>query len=250
MSNLSKIADLKENNLIKAFLITATILAAVSGVYASLDTFFGFTKLHSEYFVHAIYISIIIYLCALILLMFRNSSRPLAGLKNFTFDGSELWHGNEVSIAYRAVTFNLFLAKITSSIGKEKAEVIFFEAGKIAGVNFGEKFGTQIYPTELRGNGPLFSKLTLHERIKLWAEYDTTTGWGAIEANESLEKINIIIKHSELLKGDGGYGYAYFLAGYVESVLSGILHDISKNIEFQKPITKREKLIEFHLSKE
>jgi hypothetical protein len=84
----------------------------------------------------------------------------------------------------------------------------------------------------------------------LWADYDSSTGWGLVEAHEKPRSADIVVKHSTLFKGAGGKYFAHFLAGYCETVVNEITSDFGSPLNVDGPIKMHERSIEFTLCAE
>jgi hypothetical protein len=198
---------------------------------------------------HAAYIVIILFL-SLLAVEYRSKrqSGPLG--KSFEYDKEGvLWHGGEKAIAFRVVTFLALLERIGAQ-AVTSSDDAFLDAGRSAGQDFGQQFGAQIYPAELQKGGTPFRELSRSQRLKLWAEYDSSTGWGLLEAHEKPRSADIVVKHSTLFKGVGGKYFAYFLVGYCETVVNAITSDFGAPLKFQGQVQLRDRSIEFTLGTE
>jgi hypothetical protein len=114
---------------------------------------------------------------------------------------------------------------------KNRRIEVLLKTGQRCGKKFGKHFRTQMYPTDaiLKKISSLknFSDLTETERLTLWSDYDSDTGWGKISV--SLKGRNLIIKaiHPNLFSGEGGECFSYLMAGYSESVVNEIMSDLN-----------------------
>ena len=173
-------------------------------------------------------------------------------LIKFTYDGNGvLWHGNECNIALRDVTFLKLLNDISKEIPDEKdKKKIFLNAGCDMGRGFGRQFKSQIYPKEIMKKDIPFNQLPKNERLRLWAEYDSSTGWGLISEIDIGRSLYVTAKHPTLFDAEtGGECFSYIMAGYAESFVNEIISDIGIHYKFSGDIEidDNEK-ISFHLT--
>lgn len=241
---------LRRTPVLYALVSTGSIVGAVGGIYSVTKDIFQLPTPSLALLYHAAYLVVILFLSVL---AFEYRSKRQTGPlgKSFEYDrDGVLWHGGEKAIAFRVVTFLALLERVGQSDSEKPLENIFFDAGRASGSDFGQQFGTHIYPSELQKGGTPFRELSRSNRLKLWAEYDSSTGWGLLEAHEKPKSADIVVKHSTLFKGNGGRYFAYFLAGYCETVINAITSDFGAPLKLSDPVKIYDRSIEFTLSAE
>ena len=241
---------LKRTPILYSLVTTGSVIGAVGGIYTVTKELFQLPTPPLALLYHVAYIVVILFL-SLLSIEYRSKRKTGPLGKSFEYDkDGVLWHGGEKAIAFRVVTFLALLERIGTHDGASAMDSKFLDAGRSAGQDFGQQFGTQIYPAELQKGGTPFRELSRASRLKLWAEYDSSTGWGLLEAHEKPKSADIVVKHSTLFKGVGGRYFAYFLAGYCETVVNAITSDFGSPLKLQDQVQVRDRSIEFALGSE
>lgn len=232
-----------------AIVTTGTIVGAVLGTYVTLKEFFGLETPPHILLVHVLYCVCLLFL-AILAGQYRSTRSRIGALgKTFEYDKEGvLWHGSEKAIAFRVITFLALLEKVGDAQETQNPR-LFVQAGRVAGRDFATQFGSQIYPAELRGSGLSFDQLSIAQRLALWSEYDSSTGWGLLSAHQKPGAIEIIVKHPTLFHGRGGVLFAHYLAGYCETVVNEITDsfDFGYHYRFSNDITMRGRMASFSL---
>jgi hypothetical protein len=227
---------------------SAAIVAGVSGAYMGLKDMFDLPTPPRSLLFHVAYWT---GLNLSFLVFHYRSSRSATGALGKTFEYDKdgvLWHGTEKAIAFRVTTFLHLLQEVGDKLSEQDARQVLLQAGRVAARDFAEQFGTQIYPAELRHGGPAFHHLSRPERLALWSEYDSSTGWGLLAAFEKPGAIDVLVKHPTLFRGLGGSLFAHYLAGYSETVVNSILGDFGATFRFAGKIVMHERTISFSLA--
>lgn len=241
------VEQLKRKTVLYALLTTGSITGAFGVIYTVIKDVFKLPAPPLSLLYHVGYLVIIIFLILLAIeYRSKRQSGPLG--KSFEYDKEGvLWHGGEKAIAFRVITFLSLLEKIVPQDLMSSDANLFLNAGRSVGLDFGQQFGTQIYPAELQKGGVPFRDLSRSQRIKLWAEYDSSTGWGLVKAYEKPRAADIVVKHSTLFNGAGGEHFAHFLVGYCETVINEMTSDFGSPLKFVGPIEINKRSIEFTL---
>jgi hypothetical protein len=246
-AKMFSIESLRKNPLFFSFSATGATVATIVGLYKGAQEVFKFQPPPLSLLHHAVYLTIILFLSILAYVyQSQEESGPLG--KSFKYDkNGVLWHGTEKAIAFRVVTFLGILEQIAQNIPNSSIKEAFLTSGRIAGNDFGQQFGNQIYPAELRKDSVPFDQLSKPQRLALWSEYDSSTGWGLLSAYEKVASVDIVVKHPTLFKGSGGEHFSYLLAGYCETVVNAITNDIGGSYVFSGTIDTKGKTISFSL---
>lgn len=147
--------------------------------------------------------------------------------QNYKYDNrGTLFNGKEANIAFRVVTFQKIFESISDGIDANKASALLKCAGNKASEDFSKEF-VSIYEKDVlsKRGGKKWDDLTLSEKLNQWAEYDSATGWGMLTTKLSNDgKLSVVVTHLYgLYQGDGGSLFAWFLAGYIETIVSRIV---------------------------
>ena len=208
----------------RSFLQTCASVTLCFTMFLGVKESFGLKILPEASVPYIVIIVLVVFIIILLLNSFLSSAASSAAHEKFGFhyDGKGiLWNGHEPNISFRIETFKAMLA----SFDHKSLNEIMLEVGIAAGLNFAQKFATDIYPEELQGkngNNP-WMDLTFEEQLTIWAEYDSATGWGLITPKSAGEIIEIDVQHLKLFEGKEGEAFANFLAGYCLTVLKAIL---------------------------
>ena len=165
---------------------------------------------------------VLIALMSLVGMSYRNSTRT-----QFETQAGVLRNGTEPNISFRVETFKALLVPLIGDRSQSDIRQLFLEAGREAGHNFAHEFPTEIY-TALTGQGAgNWAAHSMRARLRLWARYDTETGWGEIQAiMQGHNRIHVEYLHPDLFGGGrASEAVGYFMAGYSETVLRGLLKD-------------------------
>ena len=244
----SSVERLRQSPWLYSIAATGSIVGAIGGGFSAIREAFQLPCPPLWLMYHVAYLISILFLAFLANEYRRRKTNSGALGKSFEYDkDGVLWHGTEKAIAFRVVTFLSFLEHISKAMPTSTAKEAFLKVGRIGGIDFAQQFGTQIYPAELRKGGLPFDQLTRPQRLALWSEYDSSTGWGLLSAHEKGTSVDIVVKHATLFRGDGGLCFAYMLAGYCETVLNAITSDLSSSYLFSGEIETQGKTITFAL---
>ena len=239
---------LQKNPYMFSLVTTATIVSAVGTVYLVIKELYDLPILSFSTIYYVILVIFIFYFIFLAM-GYRNLNKvgPLG--KDFKYgDDGVLWHGSEKAIAFRVKTFLGLLEQVGDQLLETDRNKHFTNSGRESGRDFASQLGTQIYPTELKQDGPAFGELTLKARLELWSEYDSSTGWGMFEVQEKAKSLSIVIKHPKLFDGNGGKHFAYYLAGYSETVANAITKDFGCNWIFDNDLEIHDGVVEISLN--
>jgi hypothetical protein len=234
--------------MIGAAVTTGSIFGTVVGIYLAIKEMFGLPAPPQYLFAHVLYWVFLLFL-ALLAAQYRSMKSRIGALgKTFEYDKEGvLWHGTEKAIAFRVITFLKLLEQFGDSKEIQNVDSLFVQAGRIGARDFAVQFGSQIYPTELRRSGPSFEQLSRAQRLALWSEYDSSTGWGLLSAHETSKSIEITVKHPTLFYGRGGVLFAHYLAGYCETVVNEITDSFGSDYHFSNNIARQGKTASFLL---
>jgi len=155
------------------------------------------------------------------------------------------------NVSFKAVTFSVMIGHIcTQVVNKVLAEynpadlgqnvrqieeslnTILSESGYNAGSNFGEAL-TKDFQRE--------AQLSLHQKIKLWCEFDTSVGWGKFEdeliVDESIKRVQgkVVLQSNFLVaeKTRLDFNLCSLMKGYIKGVLEKLL-GFSVNVEHKR----------------
>jgi hypothetical protein len=176
---------------------------------------------------------IIIYLI-LVIGAFRSlllNEKRIRGLEEaFRYDKrGTLYNGSEPNIAFRIGTFKAMLKGLAEKLPPPQLQRELGEVGRKTALDFSAKL-EEIYNGTPHIGAPLgaprWTDLSCEAKIDAWTEYDSATGWGIVTAvaPRGTDKVTVSITHLKgLFEGPEGINFAYFLAGYCETVLTKIL---------------------------
>jgi hypothetical protein len=252
MWNSEWVGDLLKNPrrapVVAAVVTTGTVFGALGGIYLAIKEIFGLAAPPNYLFIHVLYWVLLLFFISLAAQYRSTRSRVGALGKVFEYDKEGvLWHGSEKAIAFRVVTFLSLLENLDDGKEVEKAQTSFLHAGRRAGRDFAVQFGSQIYPAELRRGGPSFDQLSKSQRLALWSEYDSSTGWGLLSAQEKPSSVEITVRHPTLFYGRGGVLFTYYLAGYCETVVNEITDSFGSGYHVSNNIARHGKIVSFLL---
>jgi len=137
--------------------------------------------------------------------------------------------GNTLNVALRTKTLQEIFGSFLQSFGDESFSV-FRAAGKRAGMDFAVDLTKEL--RQLRSSSIAKSGKTeavLMDKLRLWAEYDSTTGMGifnvdSIEFDANGMKGFVKVKNSFLsIERSGSFSLCGFLEGYIEGVVEILL---------------------------
>jgi len=239
---LKSIRTIKRDESLVALLLksagaTITVIAAAATLNTALREIFELEQIPRESYPYLIMVFGSLFFIFLALFIYYSRSVALSSSGGFCYDGNGvIWNGNEQNIAFRVATFRRIISGFETLAGANDINKMMFDTGVVSGEDFGRNFGAQIYPTELRKGGPAWTDLSVGEKLKLWADYDSATGWGKIDASKSADKIDVNVLHVTMFTGGVGDAFANFMAGYVRTVLRNILGAAYSKLELESPV--------------
>lgn len=170
----------------------------------------------------AVFVLLFVLSCTLFLAQFYGAS-SVSG--SFLSEDGILLFDREQHIAISVPTLKSILSTLGAEAGKGRANELLFRAGELAGKRFGSAFegiyGSQIAP---RTNKP-WGALRDNEKLDVWERYDTTGGWGHVNAHkyDARSIVEVIYRHPALYEGPGGELFSWLLAGYSKEVAAALL---------------------------
>jgi hypothetical protein len=143
-----------------------------------------------------------------------------------------LYNGSEPNIAFRIVTFRAMLEGLANKLGNAELQKVLTEVGQQAASDFALKL-ENIYDRNVptRIGAPHWGELTYEQKIDAWTDYDSATGWGFVAAAmpKGTDMVTVTVTHLKgLFDGAEGLHFAWFLAGYCETVLTKVLEGHNK----------------------
>jgi uncharacterized membrane protein len=138
-----------------------------------------------------------------------------------------LYNGSEPNIAFRIVTFRGMLGGLANKLGTAELQNVLTEVGQKAASDFAvnlENIYNLNVPTRIAA--PHWAELSCEQKIDAWADYDSATGWGIVTAAvpRNTDRVTVTVTHLRgLFDRPEGLHFAWFLAGYCETVLTKIL---------------------------
>jgi hypothetical protein len=171
-----------------------------------------------------------------------------------------LYNGSEPNIAFRITTFKAMLDGLAHGLGKDTLRDVLIKVGEKAASDFASKVDT-IYDKNVfeHGGASNWAHLSCEQKVDAWTEYDSATGWGIVTAvlPRGEDMVTVTVTHLKgLFAGPEGLDFAWFLAGYCETVLTKILeghnsgpapgryHDFSR-ARLEKTVQRNEEIVEF-----
>jgi hypothetical protein len=137
-----------------------------------------------------------------------------------------LYNGSEPNIAFRIATFKALLEGLADKVGQTQLQIALTDVGQKAASDFAAKLETIYDRNVSTGMGaPHWDELSCEQKIDAWTEYDSATGWGIVTAAvPKTDHVTVTVTHLRgLFAGPEGLHFAWFLAGYCETVLTKIL---------------------------
>lgn len=157
-------------------------------------------------------------------LRFERKLRKLE--QSYRYDNrGTLYNGTQPNIAFRVTTFKGILGGIAGAIGEDELQRALTNTGRLASHDFATNLPS-IYNQDVaaKGGGEKWDDLSFAQKVHKWAEYDSATGWGILTGKVDSPKVKVSITHLQgLFQDTGGLMFAYFLAGYCETVLTEIV---------------------------
>lgn len=138
-----------------------------------------------------------------------------------------LYNGSEPNIAFRIATFKAMLEGLSNKVGQAQLQGALTAVGQTAASDFAAKLETIYNRNVSTGMGARhWDELTCEQKIDAWTDYDSATGWGIVTAAtpRNSDRVSVTVTHLRgLYAGPEGLHFAWFLAGYCETVLTKIL---------------------------
>jgi hypothetical protein len=174
-----------------------------------------------------------------------------------------LYNGREPNIAFRIATFRAMLEGLATNVGQAQLQKALTEVGREAASDFAAKL-ENIYNRNVSTHiaAPQWNELSFEQKIDAWADYDSATGWGIVTANipKNTDKVTVTVTHLRgLFEGPEGLHFAWFLAGYCETVLTKVLdrhnagpapgryHTFTRGATLESATQKSPEIVEFTL---
>ncbi len=147
----------------------------------------------------------------------------------FVENRGELRKGADPYFALRVGTFKELIESLAQDVDLAHLDAKFLDNGRRAGKSWASNMG-KLFDEEARFGGH-WASLSEDARIDWWEKADRDAGWGDYQIIPRAGEIVIRISHHELFVGAGdkidgsksGEALAYFLFGYCETVINGIL---------------------------
>lgn len=152
----------------------------------------------------------------------------------FSHEGVLLFD-REQHIAVSVPTMKAILIDLAKEAREGRANQLIYDSGRVAGKRFGSAF-KDIYVGQIEPQGKVkpWNQLNDNEKLDAWESYDSTAGWGSVDAHkfESNSKIHVSFRHPTLYDGPGGELFSWLLAGYSQEVVAALIgHEIRFDVE-------------------